>query len=347
MTQVKALFVCRGSLSDGLGHVTRTRAVAREMMRHADVMVHVIGDDFVENMLEGHKFTFRHSNDESLAIDLAREFRPDIVFFDMLWIEESDFGSISGSAMAISLSPIFDRMESVDVVFHRSAYHDDAWPTGPNAPEYRCGRQYAVINGNAVPIETPQYESGLKRDGLSVAIAMGGVDASNKTLKLLQVLRDLPNHMTFWAMLGEGYDHSYEALVETITESKRHEIIMAKTNRSMWRILSSCSVAVLGGGNTTYEAVYAGLPSINIMEDSRHEFVIKELVDAGICLKVEFPLEDAVTEVAEMLAELDASPDVLLEMHRKSRGFVDGLGARRIADESIEILRGRRTELIE
>jgi spore coat polysaccharide biosynthesis predicted glycosyltransferase SpsG len=303
-------------------------------------MVHVIGDDFVENMLKDSGFAFQHATDVASAIEAAREFQPDIVFFDMLSLEESDFKSISSSALTISISPIFDRMKSVDVVFHRSAYHDAGWPTGSGSPDYRCGRQYAVINGNAVPIETSHYENGLKQDGLSVAIAMGGVDASNKTLKLLEVLRDLPNHMTFWAMLGEGYDHSYEALVETISESKQHEIIMAKTNRSMWKILGSCSVAILGGGTTTYEAVYAGLPSINIMEDTRHEFVIKELVDAGICWKAEFPLENAVSEVAEKLSELDATPEVLLDMHRKSRGFVDGLGAQRIAEESLEILRG-------
>ena len=36
--------------------------------------------------------------------------------------------------------------------------------------------------------------------------------------------------------------------------------ILAKTNRSMWRVLGNCSLAILAGGVTSYEAAFAGCP---------------------------------------------------------------------------------------
>jgi spore coat polysaccharide biosynthesis predicted glycosyltransferase SpsG len=343
LSKIKVLFVCKGSADGGLGHVTRTLAVADEMVHHAEVLVHVIGDSFVSKLLTGHEFVPGLSSDGADASRLAREFDPDIVFFDMLRLEEDRFSSIAKNSFLISLSPIFDRMGEVDVLFNRSAYSSYNWPTGDGAPKFRCGPEYAVINSNAVPILTAQYEQNLRHERLAVAISMGGSDAPNKTLKLLQVLRDLPTPMIFWVALGEGYAHSYEDLVDTIMASTDHEMIIAKTNKSMWRILNTCVVAVLGGGNTTYEAAYIGLPSINIMENSGHDFLVKELVDGEVCLTTEPPLDHAIEQVATGLSELTRHPDQLMKMHRNSRGFVDGLGAQRIATETLSML-GERAQ---
>ena len=86
--------------------------------------------------------------------------------------------------------------------------------------------------------------------------------------------------------IREGYNHSYQSLVDVINRNNRHEIILAKTNRSMWEILSNCNVAILAGGLMLVESIYAGLPSINIFEKEWHEkqlVVLSSIKSCNIC----------------------------------------------------------------
>ena len=177
------------------------------------------------------------------------------------------------------------------------------------------------------------YRYSLEQNPLSIVISMGGSDASNNTLQVLNALRSVSSSMLFWVLLGEGYEHSYQALVDCMQKDSRHEIILAKTNNTMWRIMRMCTLAILAGGTITYEAAYAGLPSINIFEVEKHVFLIKELVEKGVSLNAGYPLSDALSVVKANVAYLECSRDELLAMHRKSKDLIDGLGARRIAQE--------------
>ena len=161
---------------------------------------------------------------------------------------------------------------------------------------------------------------------------MGGTDAVNKTLAILNMVKEVPDKVLFWALLGEGYTHAYEDLVRCIRGSK-HEIILAKTNDSMWRIINSCSLAILAGGTTTYEAVYAGLPSINTLETEEHYFLIQELVEKGVCANAGYIFEESLHTLRGAITYYSHHRDVLYTMHERASGMIDGNGAQRVAEE--------------
>lgn len=337
----RMLFVCRGSIREGVGHITRTRTVAEKATNFGDVHAAILGDTFMDTLLRESKFKYSFLKNDPEVFDLIASFDPDIIFLDMTYIDASVFNLIRKSrAIIVSLSPIFTELNHCDVFFHRTRVLPPDISRNRCNLIARCGLKYTIIPGNCRKITTEVFKDTLYVDRLSVAISMGGTDAANKTLQILEAIKGIKNKLIFWVLLGEGYAHSYQALVDCIKGS-HHEVIFAKTNESMWRILSMCSVAILAGGVTTYEAAFAGLPSVNILENMEHKFLIQELVDRGgsIIAPKQFP--EALSDLAQILDEFAEDRNSLLLMHEHLQGLIDNNGAERIIADVIEIQRQR------
>jgi spore coat polysaccharide biosynthesis predicted glycosyltransferase SpsG len=331
---LRVLVACRGSTRDGLGHVMRSRTVARQLALRSCVRMVVVGDGYVECLLAGRDLHYEVHADEREILAACERFQPQVVVLDMLSIPPVVLAALRQRAMLVSLSPVFSGLSAMDMVFHRTVHlgadwhFDDAVP-----PELRCGLEYAVVRENCVRIPEEIYCRTLEQDPLSIVISMGGTDAGNKTLQALEAIAQVRSRLLIWALLGEGYAHSYQPLVECVQQNQRHEIILAKTSDSMWRVMQSCALAVLAGGTITYEAAYAGLPSINVFEDASHLYLVRELVERGIGISAGYPLPDAFDVAAANIAHLDRSRGELLAMHKSSHSAIDGQGCTRIADE--------------
>lgn len=334
----RILFVCRGSVQDGIGHVTRTRAVAKAMQELAVVSVVAIGGHFVNNLLDGLDMDFSVVPSTPDVVSIATEFRPDVVVFDLLHIDEPTFGALTREVVSVSLSPVFTHIEDVDVLFHRTRVTDPAWSRLGHPPQIRSGLKYAVLGEECQRIPTPVFREAMTRERLSVAVSMGGTDAANKTLKVLDALRENGSPLLLWVLLGEGYEHSFHDLVDC-AQAARHEVILAKTNDSMWHILRNCAVAVLAGGTTTYQAVYAGLPSINLLERDEQYYLLEELVEEGAVLCAGTQFEAALQQLNGMIQRCGDDRARLSAMHERSRGLIDGRGASRIAQEIVDLAR--------
>ena len=334
------LFVCTGTTTDGLGHLTRTITVAAAMPDSARFRIVAIGGGAARSLLEDSGLPHVVVDDAEQAVVAAREFRPDVVVFDLLRLESRSFEAIASEAATASLSPVFDRLGDVDVLFHRTSVADPNWDLPVGRPEVRMGLEFAVVADSCERIPTETYRQTLSREYLSVAVCMGGADAANKTLEVLRTLRDNERKLLLWVLLGEGYSHSYQDLVDCARHA-RHEIILAKTNESMWHILGTCAVGVLAGGTTTYQAAYAGLPSLNILESAERRFLTDELVEKGACLRLGDTITESLTRLNPAVQQLDAHRNELIAMHEKSRELIDGQGASRIAREIVELGRDR------
>ncbi|MDP6448197.1 MAG: hypothetical protein QGG36_25440 [Pirellulaceae bacterium] len=333
---LRVLFVCRGSTRDGLGHVMRSRSVAKEMSRLASVRMLVVGDDYVDSLLVDRGLQYSVAASEDAVGSALDELQPNVVVFDALEFSADTIAAARRQALTVSLSPVFNFLAEMDLIFHRTAQHGEGWDFAGNGPQVRCSLDYAVVRENCVRISEEEFRGNLQQERLGVAISMGGADAGNKTLQMLKALALVPRPLLIWTLLGEGYVHSYEALVDCVRESTQHEVILAKTNNSMWRVLRTCCLAVLAGGTVTYEAAFAGLPSINLFESRKHVFLVRELAERGVCISAGYPLEDAVSVAAANVAHLEKSRGELLAMHRSASGLIDGCAGERIANEIID-----------
>ncbi len=139
-------------------------------------------------------------------------------------------------------------------------------------------------------------------------------------------------------LLGEGYQHSYNDLINVIKKDSGHEIILAKTNRSMWQILKNCILAILPGGITTYEAAYAGLPTLNLLTDDSSRFLIRELEENEVCIYEGLINDDNLSKLNNTIEYLYHNRKKLLEMHLNTKGLIHGNSAQLILENCKKIL---------
>ena len=324
---MRVLFVCKASTEIGLGHLIRSRTLAAGLHDLGALVIDfvLIGDVSLISLVNGYVQNKIALVDEK---DLALQNTYDIAFVDMLEMNAETMVSIQQRAARVAcLSPIFNRMEQVDILFSRTRYQS---VPNPGPKQVYAGLEYAIIQSACGKIGAGDYEKTLDSGAFPIAICMGGGDAPNKTLKLLRSLKDCAVDATFWVMLGEGYRHSYDDLIAEIKSNKRHEIILARTNKSMWQVLRNCAIGIFSGGVTSYEAVYAGLPAVNLLDRPEQYFLIRELVENNACSHLGNSFTESLEGLNEYIEAMYSKPVELLKMHIDAKRLITGDAAEHI-----------------
>jgi spore coat polysaccharide biosynthesis predicted glycosyltransferase SpsG len=333
-------FILKASTKIGFGHLVRSRSLANAMFEllHPDdsLNFYLIGDKNLDSLLPDDKYNIKiFESEEEFRSDVDTKTLDGVVLFDLLSVQDELFDVTKLAKWRISISPIFSHLGKVDTFIHRTQY----LPIQDSIEDVEIikGLEYSIIQQGCRQIDAANFKRHLDEPRLSIAISMGGGDAANKTLKLIKKLNELKDDYTIWVMLGEGYRHSYDALIDE-SKNSHHEIILAKTNESMWRVLGLVSILIAPGGVTSYEAAYAGLPSLNIVENERQYALVRELFEEGVSLQLD-GLEDA--RLITHIADLNGNRKKLFNMHIQSKGLIDGRAAERI----YELIVNRRRKL--
>lgn len=329
---MRVAVLCRGSVAVGLGHISRAASLALALGDRLSEFV-VIGDETGGRFAKDYLPSAVLASSDGSAVEHLDD-RNDLIVLDMTTIERAWFEKLQERAQLVSISPVFEFQREVARSYGRTVAEPD--PVLAADPiRHRRGPQYAVLGPHARRVSSEDYVSAAYESPLSVGIAMGGSDAANMTMRAVRALGEVDTPLIVWAMLGEGYGHSYDQLVAAISENGRHEALLAKSGRSMWTVLSRTALVVLAGGVTSYEAAFAGIPAINVSAAS-NSYLVDELAGAGAAITLS---EDAGwRQMPSVVMRLDADRDELFSMHRRAVSFIDDLGAQRIVDDLVELV---------
>jgi spore coat polysaccharide biosynthesis predicted glycosyltransferase SpsG len=334
------VFLVRASVQDGLGHLIRSLCVLRELAGRAAVHLFVLGDRSGAHLIDEAAIPCTHCGSDAEAADLAVRAQPRVAVFDTLAFDAQAFARIASHAVTVSLSPEFSQMTKLDHLFHRTVNEPAAWARQPAFPAIHKGLQYTVLPSWLKRMRTEHYREHLEESRLGVAISMGGSDGPNVTLELLRLFGESPLDLVMWVALGDAYMHSYLDLLHCAAANRR-EIILLKSNDSMWRVLRNASVVICAGGLTTYEAAYIGMPTINLVRHADWRYLFDELAARGACLTLP-PAPDRLARTVSLVAEFAADRERLMEIHLATKGVIPEGGAARIAGELLQFRREER-----
>lgn len=323
------VFLVRASVQDGLGHLVRSLCVLRELAGRAPVHLFVVGDNSGAHLIEQARIPWTRCASDADAANRALQMQPTVAVFDLLSFEAQAFDRIASSAVTVSLSPEFSQMPKVDHLFHRTVHEPASWAGQPTFPTVHKGLRYTVLPAWLKRVRTEQYGEHLEEERLAIAISMGGTDAPNVTLALLRLFGQSPLNVVIWVALGDAYLHSYAELLECAAANRR-EIILLKSNESMWRVLRNASLVICAGGLTTYEAAYIGIPSINLIRHQDWMYLFEELTARGVCRSL-LPAPDRLERTVSMVADFAADRERLMQIHLSTRGVIPEGGAALIA----------------
>jgi spore coat polysaccharide biosynthesis predicted glycosyltransferase SpsG len=326
--------ICKGGVNTGLGHLHRSISFVEGTNACASFFVIAIIDRGLESLFKDiPNVQFIYNDSELISALNTRKEESENCIIDMVELPEQERKFVrSKFKKIISLSPVFNDYNIIDVLFTRFSEFNY-----PSHITVFSGLQYAIFNANCRRISDFEYNRNIEEEQLTIAVSMGGVDAPNKTLKILEAISKVKYDLTIWVLLGEGYSHSYQDLVDTIKRDSNHEIILAKSNRSMWKILSNCSLAIFAGGLTSFEAIYAGLPAINIFEKEIHRNLIsKEIIEKEVCINLGLLNEETISVLVEKINEFCREKSKLSLMRFNSFGLLDKKGPERTIEKILK-----------
>ena len=333
--RLRVMFLCRASTKDGFGHLFRCHSLIEAAPETVDPYLVILGapnQGFTSRKLSSPEQVITRDED---SIALADEIKPDVLIFDLNNLDANVFSALARGRFTVCLSPLFEHISGVSQVFHRTAF----LPKEIQGPQVYAGLDYAITSLNCRPVPDNVYREHLHEPQFSVGISMGGGDAPNNTLEVLRSLLKFPDEAIFWVFLGVGYSHSYDLLVEESHGNQRHEVVLVKTNQSMWRVLMNCHLVILSGGVTSYDAIYAGMPAVNLLQSSGHSFLFRELVEQGVCFCPGVFDSKTLEMLPGFLSDINENRDRLWKMHVDSQKLIDGKGSHRIWQRILEGVR--------
>lgn len=316
-------------MKDGLGHLVRSLCVAKEVAKDSPVRIVKIGDGSGSHLVAETGLPCIEASEDGVAADAVLASGARVCVFDALEFEDSAFTRVREVSTTVSLSPEFSALSVTDHLIHRTTRENPHWDKTKGFPRIHKGLAYTILPDWLRRVPERAYREHAKEARLAIAISMGGSDASNRTLALLDLLSEVPCPLVIFIALGDAYTHSYERLLRH-AEHNRQEVILVKSNESMWRVLRTASLLLCAGGLTTYEATFVGIPSINVLQRSEWTYLFEELTESGACVTVP-AAKDSLARTVEYVLELYTNRNSLLEMRAATKGLIRSGGAKRVA----------------
>lgn len=265
----KIIIRCLTSPSKGYGNFSRCLHLADNLRKNnCNVLFVVDSNKIISNELKKKKFNY-------FSIPNSKTFsQKNILFinylkhnlFDLCVVDMRDYGE--------NLSKKLFQHKIKHVLF------DDAWCkcvyadaifNGTNVDEYH---NYELINnksklflGVKYWVLDKNFKDLCKKPSLiktkkisSIVISMGGSDPYNLTTPIVKALLQIQNlHLS--VIVGPFFSHP--KILKKLIESNKN-ISLHESPSKIWKIFSDADVVMCNGGNTLFELVCMGIPTICI-----------------------------------------------------------------------------------
>ncbi len=325
MENIKVYIITEGSSSIGFGHITRMLSIYQA---------------FEE---KGIKPKFIINGDDTI-LDLIKDTEYEIYN----WLENKDklLSEIKNTDIAIIDSYLANKelYERISKVVKVPVYYDDN-----NRINYPCG---VVVNGNiyAKELDYPKKdcikyllgleylplrkefwevpEKKIKDKVESIMITFGGDDLRNLTPKVLNFLtKNYPN-LNKYVVIGKGFKNIQE--IENVADGKTNLIFNADAKK-MKEIMLKSDIAISAGGQTLYELIRVGVPTISIIVVDNQINNVRKLEKIGSIENAGLWNEkNLFNKLRDYIEKLIHNVDARKKLVEVGKRYIDGRGVFRL-----------------
>jgi UDP-2,4-diacetamido-2,4,6-trideoxy-beta-L-altropyranose hydrolase len=168
--------------------------------------------------------------------------------------------------------------------------------------------------------------------GRKILVTLGGVDAHNVTLKVVQALQKNPIESLDGVIViggGNPYRESLEAAVRNTPGRLR----LVRDPADMSELMAWADLAIGASGTTSWELAFMGVPSLLIATADNQREVGESLDRKGVAKNLGWHEGLTVPHLAHAIREIAESRSIRAEMSRRGRDVVDGQGVGRVVME--------------
>lgn len=235
------------------------------------------------------------------------------------------------------IDDLADRQHDCDLLLDQNLGRDerDYDQFVPKSCALLMGPQYALLRPEFFALR----EESLRRRTIPqfkhLLITMGGVDQSDATSKVLEVLRECPLPADLNITVVMGQHAPWLERVKSVSAQMPLSTVVKCNVENMAQLMANSDLAIGAAGSTSWERCCLGLPSlINVLADN--QIFIADALQAAGAAKI-FLVNNEMTTLRAILAELADDPSEIARMSTCAANITDGVGANRILATLIDI----------
>jgi spore coat polysaccharide biosynthesis protein SpsF len=327
-----------------MGHVVRCLALADELHENHGVAVSFAmrASPLASEMVKRRLYPILQAPDgggfdhETWLNDCVLQSGAQILVVDVRDdLPKAALNALAGKGTMIAvLDDLSDRRWAADLAFY------------PPVPQVRrvdwsgfrgrlcVGWEWIVLRSQFAESIPPRYNS-----KCSLLIAMGGSDPAGLTLKAVRAVDRLKGDgdgafesviFESTIIVGAGFCHR-QSLRDLLGQTRRRFTVREDVSE-MSSAMAEASLAICSFGMTAYELAAMGVPTVYACLTEDHAESASALVAAGMGISVGVDDQDTETRLAAAVEGLLVDKNARAQMSARAREFVDGRGARRIAE---------------
>ena len=233
------------------------------------------------------------------------------------------------------------RLLVIDDTAHLEYYHADIvlnQNINANLLRYSSEPRTLLLLGTQYVLLRPEFLSRAafrrKIAGIArkVLITLGGADADNRTLKVMQTVQQIDiAGLEAVVVVGASNPHRPQLQAQSRGSTVSIEVVSNATN--MDELMAWADVAISGGGSTCWELAFMGLPALVLILADNQRAVAEGLDEAGVVVNLGWYEDLAATDITQALVSLAGAADQRTEMSQRGRELVDGKGNDRVLSE--------------
>jgi spore coat polysaccharide biosynthesis protein SpsF len=331
------LIRCDGGHAQGLGHVVRCLAIARELRERysAAVRFAVGGDEAAFALVRAEDFPIVAAKPGGLAALVAGS-PPDVALVDLRTpFDEAEFEALRRVHCRIAvLDDPGERRLHADLAFYP--------PSGARL-DWRSAVGERLIGFDWIPLRrqfAPPPPRRLSEPKLALIIG-GGSDPANIGYRFLaSAARALPNTWHIAMVIGPAA--AEDPRIEDMARLLGPRLSLERQVGDMAALMARADLALASFGMSAYELAAVGVPMLLLCLSEDHARSAVSLAENGAAeiLGLAQRVKDgAIDRAIARLASDDAQRE---ELGRKARRLVNGAGARRIAERLVALANSPR-----
>lgn len=304
----------------GMGHVMRTLAVAKELIKYHNVfyacrMDKPLSDKYKPGIdkikSEGFKVIYIDEND---IINGISKIEADCIITDSYDVNEEYFNRVK---KMFKISGCLDDERTcsyfnVDFLINQNIYGNKLGYKVNDDTELMLGCDYVILREEFRNL----HEKIINRNIEKIMITVGGSDNDNLTKKILQNISKL--NAKVYVVIGPGFTN-----INRLMKYKKYNVKVC-VNPVMSELMMDCDAAIASCGTTLFELAACGTPTIGIVAAENQKFAAKYMDKEGV---IKY---SSIENIFNTIKTLDY--EKRYDMSIKGKKLVDGMGIKRIVD---------------
>jgi len=264
----------------GMGHATRCLTLAKLFKKKygGKPFLMIEGDRDFEEFFTKSGIDFSINKKEE---DVFSLFKPDAIIIDINYLDYSKIKFYKTWCPVINLAPRGLTKYYSDMTINDTNVIDVPPPGHLDEYKWHRGPEFSIINKSFINAKNNILDWKKKKELKHIIVSMGGIDQFNLTKTILLALMTcIDNYPKITVVAGPFNPHIH--VLEKICMQLGKNVHLLVNPPNFAELVGNACLGIFANGITTYEAIYLGVPSINIALTDFHALRGKELQNKGL-----------------------------------------------------------------